>query len=60
MNRKIVLNNDDYDLLSREIEGIEHITSRFYFNYRSMQISHGDRLGPSISGHPIPTINLSR
>ena len=45
VNRKIVLNNDDYDLLSREIEGIEHITSRFYFNYRSMQISHGDRRG---------------
>ena len=45
VNRKIVLNNDDYDLLSQEIEGIEHITSRFYFNYRSMQISHGDRRG---------------
>ena len=45
VNRKIVLNNDDYDLLAKEIEGIEHITSRFYFKYRSMQISHGNRRG---------------
>jgi putative ABC transport system permease protein len=45
INRNITLTNDDYDILSRDIAGVEHITSRFYFRFRSMTISHGNRRG---------------
>ena len=45
INRKIKLNNDDYDIIARDIAGVERITSRFYFRYRSMKISHGNRRG---------------
>ncbi len=45
VNRKITLTNDDYHLLSRDVPGVEHITSRFYFQFRTMTISHGNRRG---------------
>ena len=38
-------------IYSRGKSSIEHITSRFYFNYRSMQISTVTAAGPSIR-HP--------
>ncbi|MEC9464366.1 MAG: ABC transporter permease [Myxococcota bacterium] len=45
VNRKITLTNDDHELLARTISGVEYITSRFYFSFRTMTIRFGDRRG---------------